>query len=83
MFLGAEVGMLGAIVSVGHIEALDGGSSSVQGGVMRSFSGNRVYIGGDARFMLWLISFRGGAYLRVRGQSGWSVVPAASIGVGF
>jgi hypothetical protein len=83
MFLGAEVGMFGAIVSAGRVTALDGGSSSVQGGVMRSYSGNRVYVGGEARFMVWLITFRGGAYLRVRGQTGWAVLPALSVGAGW
>jgi hypothetical protein len=83
MFLGAEVGMFGAIISAGRVTALDGGSSIVQGGVLRTYSGNRVYVGGEARFMVWLITFRGGAYLRVRGQTGWPVLPAISIGAGF
>jgi hypothetical protein len=82
-FVGAEVGALGAIVSLGHVWSADGGGSLVQGGVLRGFRGASVYVGGDARFMLWLINFRGGAYARVRGQDGWSVLPVASIGVGF
>lgn len=82
-FAGVEVGAFGAIVSLGHVSALDGGSTLWQGGVLRSFAGNRLYVGGDARFMLWLISFRGGAYVRVRGQSGWLVLPVATLGVGF
>jgi hypothetical protein len=83
IFLGAEAGMLGAMLSLGRIEALDGGSWIVHGGVMRSWSGDRVHVGGEARFMFWLLTFRAGAYLRVRGETGWTVMPALGIGAGF
>jgi hypothetical protein len=83
VFVGAEIGALGAIVSLGRVWAYDGGGSLVQGGVLRPFQGENIYVGGDARFMLWFLTFRGGAYARVRGRTGWSVLPVATIGIGF
>lgn len=83
VFVGAELGALGAIASLGHVWAYDGGGSLIQGGVMQRFNGESVYVGGDARFMVYLITFRAGVYARVRGRTGWSVLPVATMGFGF
>lgn len=83
LFAGGEVGALGAIATVGHVWAHDGGGTLIQGGVMRRWTNRSLYVGGDARFMVLAMHFTGGAYVRVLGTRGWAMLPVAGFGIGF
>ncbi len=82
-FVGIEVGVNGAIVSLGRAYSYDGAAALLKGGLLRPFNGERLYVGGDARFMVIGCSLGFGAYARVRGRTGWSVLPAITVGFGF
>jgi hypothetical protein len=79
-FVGAELGALGLSAHVGHVRPFDGGATIVRVGALQWWGrGQNTYVGGNVRFML-MAGMGIGAYARVAGTRGPTVLPMITIG---
>jgi hypothetical protein len=82
-FVGAELGVLGFAAHLGRVSPFDGGATTVRVGALQWWGrGQNTYVGGDLRMIL-MGSLGIGAYARVVGTRGPSLLPVLTLGFGY